>query len=140
MPRPSDELLFDPPTPANNAPGVPFTQTIHLNVAGKQVGSCLWHHAGESQLSGVVQIIDLTILDPKHRRQGHGKRLLNSAIDESVRYCRLTPSPLRQLWIAVPHTQAIARAFLTGAGFHHVSSLNYLHPEQELLIYVLSLD
>jgi ribosomal protein S18 acetylase RimI-like enzyme len=140
MQRPNDQLLFDPSMPANRSASAPFTQTVRLQVDNKPIGRSTWHHAGESAMPGVVQIVDLTILDPRHRRQGHGRRLLEAAIHQAALYSQTTPNPLRMVWLAVPHTQAIARAFLTQTGFHHVSSLKNLHPDQEMLIYVRSLD
>ncbi len=140
MPRPTDSFQFDPPSPLKAHPAEPFTQTIRLLKENQQRGQAVWHHAGSAAIPGVVQVINITVIDPGDRRQGAGKALLDAAIESARKHLQAIGQPLRHVWVSLPHTQTIARAFLTKTGFHHVSGMKNLHSDQEMLIYVRSLD
>jgi ribosomal protein S18 acetylase RimI-like enzyme len=87
---------------------------------------------------GLIQILSITI-DPAHQRRGHGKRLLHGLYDHAR--AELAGPPLRRAWIATANkSHVIARAFLTGEGFHHVGSNGGIYRDQDVLIYVKSFD
>lgn len=60
--------------------------------------------------TGAAELLVLGV-DPGHRRQGHGSRLLAAAVD----LCRERGVPLLAAWVLAGHEGT--RAFLQGAGF-----------------------
>jgi len=116
----------------------PFTQTITLRDGDREIGRAAWNATFPNE--GIVQILELAI-DPKFRRAGHGRQLLHELIAQARILHQHRKQNLRRLWIGVGHkTQVIGRSFLTGEGFHHVGSTCGLLADQDLLIYVKSLD
>jgi len=50
-------------------------------------------------------------------------------------------SKLRRVWVGIEQkSQVIARAFLTSRGFHHIATVDELYRDQELMVYVKSMD
>jgi ribosomal protein S18 acetylase RimI-like enzyme len=89
----------------------------------------------------VAQLIAIEIASSSHRRQGHGRRLLDAAIDQMLRYHAARHYKLRRIWAVLRHKDhVIARAFLAGRGFQHVSSIPDLFHGQDCLVYVKSMD
>ena len=110
--------------------------TVRLLDADRPVGRATWviTDAGE----GLVQVLSITIAPPDQRR-GHGRQLLQ-ALYGAAR-AELGTQPLRRAWIGVGNkVHVVARAFLTGEGFHHVGSNSGIYRDQDLLIYVKSFD
>jgi len=143
------EFRCDPPTPSKPV-GHAFVQTIRMldggnefggelgGTLGGELGRATWSSTDPSQ--GVAQILDLWI-DPSIRRSGNGKRLLSALVKEAELFNKVREQPLRRLWIGVGHkTGVVARSFLTSCGFHHVASTCGLLEDQDLLIYIKSLD
>jgi GNAT superfamily N-acetyltransferase len=127
----------DPPISAAR-PDRQFTQTVYLKDGDRHLGRATWSSTVPTQ--GVVQILELWI-DPAIRRSGHGRRLLHAMVDQARSLHKLRKQPLKRLWIGVGHkSQVIGRSFLTSEGFHHVGSTCGLLEDQDLLIYVKSLD
>jgi len=111
--------------------------TVQLFVDGdRPVGRATWvvTDAGE----GLVQIVTIDV-DPADQRRGHGRRLLQSLYAGAR--AELGTRPLRRVWIAVGNkVHVVARAFVTGEGYHHVGSNGGIYRDQDLLIYVKSFD
>ncbi len=107
-----------------------------------EVGSamCVW-----TASAGVLQLLDLNVIEP-HRRRGHGRRLLEKVAIEAKRRAGAGGGDggdggLRRIWCAVGQkTQIRARAFLCGCGFHHVATVQDLLAGEDLLIYIKSYD
>ena len=115
-----------------------FIQSLHLGPPKAPLGFARWHSA--SSMQGVAQILDF-LIDPPHRRQGHGRALMQHLITQCAKYGKLRQTPLRRLWIAVAQKDHIhARAFLISQGFHHVVSLGNLLREQDALVYMRTFD
>jgi GNAT superfamily N-acetyltransferase len=122
-PKPSDAL---------------FAQTIQLKDGDRTLGQARWCITALGH--GVVQILELTI-EAKHRRAGHGRRLMRELIQQARACHQSRGESLRRLWIGVGHkSQIIGRSFLTAEGFHHVATTAGLLRDEDLLIYVKSLD
>jgi GNAT superfamily N-acetyltransferase len=135
------EFQCDPPVPAKRIE-TPFTQKIVLRDGsrelGRELGRAIWHATSPSE--GVIQLLDLWI-DPSVRRAGHGGRLLQAVVDQARALHQLQKQPLRRMWVGVGHkTRVVGRSFLTKAGFHHIGSTGGLLLDQDLLVYVKSLD
>jgi ribosomal protein S18 acetylase RimI-like enzyme len=110
-----------------------FSQKIVLSVQSTPAGFATWHVTDGS--AGVAQILELQI-DPPHRRQGHGRRLLSAVVKQIEQYHQSHNNRLRQVWVMVRQKDEIgARAFLTDCGFHHVGSVPALFRTQDGLIY-----
>ena len=132
------DLSYEPPLPPRpSADG--FIQTIRLTIDGRAVGTARWHvRAGSTD--GVAQLLELTI-SPTRARRGHGRQLMQAVYDQASAYFRARKLKLRRIWIAVDQkTQVAGRAFLTGLGFHHVSTVTNLFQDQDALIYTRSFD
>jgi GNAT superfamily N-acetyltransferase len=126
-----------PPIPAVKSAGV-FVQTIQLKQGDRTLGHAIWTCADPEQ--GVLQLIELWI-DPAVRRSGHGRRLFRAVIEQAREYHKMHRQPLRRVWIGMGHkSQVVGRSFLTGEGFHHISSTGGLLKDEDQLIYVKSLD
>lgn len=132
------EFHYAPPLPAR-PPADSFVQTITLRDAGQTLGVARWHCAGNAE-AGVIQILDLSI-SAAHQRAGHGRQLFNAIVEQAGELQRRRKTKLRRVWIGVEQkNQVIGRAFLTSAGFHHVGTISGLYRNQDLMIYVKSLD
>jgi GNAT superfamily N-acetyltransferase len=128
---------YTPPLPTKPTSG-PFTQKIVLTDGEDQLGRATWHSTEDA--AGVTQILELWI-DPAHRRSGLGRRLLLALIEQARAYHRQHQRSLRRLWSGVGHKQqVIGRSFLTREGFHHIGSACGILHDQDMLIYVKSLD
>ena len=126
-----------PAVPAGKTAGA-FIQTIQLRDGERVLGRAIWSAADPSQ--GVVQIVELWV-EPKVRRGGHGRRLFRELIEQARAFHKPSKQIVRRLWIAVGHkSQVIGRAFLTGEGFHHISTTGGVYQDEDQLIYVKSLD
>jgi GNAT superfamily N-acetyltransferase len=129
--------------PAVPLPGAPvagtFVQTLFLQDGERVLGRAVWSAADPSQ--GVIQILELWI-DPPIRRGGHGRRLLRGVIEQARAYHKLGKQKnVRRLWVGIGHkSRVVGRAFLTGEGFHHISTTGGLLQDEDQLIYVKSLD
>jgi len=131
------DFSYDPPLPVGPVDG--FIQTVRLLDNGKSIGLAKWYVPGDGR-DGVAQLLELSTVTTI-RRTGHGKRLLDATIDEIRRFLKARKFPQRRIWMNVNQKDhVIGRAFLTGAGFHHVSTIAGLLKGQDALIYVLSLD
>ncbi|CAN5453770.1 hypothetical protein BH10PLA1_BH10PLA1_15560 [soil metagenome] len=131
------DFSYDPPLPPGPVEG--FIQTIRLIDAGKQIGLAKWYVPGDGH-DGVAQLLELATTLPV-RRTGQGKRLMSATLDEIRKFFRARKFPTRRVWMNVNQKDhVIGRAFLTGAGFHHVGTIASLLKGQDALIYVLSLD
>ena len=87
---------------------------------------------------GLIQLLSIEI-DADHRRRGLGRRLLHGLYD--IARSDLGGQPLRRVWVATGNkAHVIARAFLTGEGYHHVGSNSGVCRDQDLLLYVKSFD
>ncbi len=110
--------------------------TVRLLDDDRPLGRATWvvTDAGE----GLIQILEMTI-NPAEQRRGHGKRLLQGLYTQAR--VELGAQPLRRVWIATGNKiHVVARAFLTGEGYHHVGSNSGIYRDQDLLIYVKSFD
>lgn len=134
------EPCYLPPLPAKVAADMPFVQTIQLCSAGGAVlATAVWICPAGAP-DGVVQLLHLYV-DPAHRRQGLGQRLLDVCIQQARAYHRLRGVSFRRLWALVEQkSQVIARAFLTQHGFHHTATVQNLHKKQDGLIYTRTFD
>jgi ribosomal protein S18 acetylase RimI-like enzyme len=140
---PVPALSYDPPlpdsateTPRPNSLG--FTQTICLSTGPDPIGQLTW--TTNDPGDGVAQITMLDI-SPPHRRRGHGRRLLDAALDQIRRFHQSRGHKLRRVWAIVRQKDhVIGRAFLTGRGFHHVSGIPNLFSGQDTLVYVKGMD
>ena len=111
-------------------------RTVRMADGDRLIGRATWAvtDAGE----GLIQILSIAIV-PAEQRRGHGRRLLHGLYDGAR--AQLAPQPLRRAWIATGNkAHVIARAFLTGEGYHHVGSNGGVYRDQDLLIYVKSFD
>ncbi len=123
-----------PPTPNDRA----FTQTVYLRSSDRVIGQAVW--AATVPTQGIIQILELWI-EPGLRRSGHGRRLMRAVVEQARLLHQLRGEPLRRLWIGVCHkTQVVGRSFLTSEGFHHIGSTCGLLNDEDLLVYVKSLD
>jgi GNAT superfamily N-acetyltransferase len=130
------EFIHEPPLDARPKPR--FVQTIRLMDGRNRLGVATWFAPGDKH--GVAQILSLEI-EPPHRRQGHGRRLLAATAAQVIEYHRRQGLAARRLWALLAHKDhIIARAFLTANGFHHVSSLADLLDKQDGLIYSRAFD
>jgi ribosomal protein S18 acetylase RimI-like enzyme len=115
-----------------------FVQTIQLKDGDHQLGRAIWTAADPSQ--GVIQILELWV-DPKARRAGHATQLYHQLIANAREFHKLRKEPLRRVWISMAHkSQVIGRSFLTGQGFHNISTTGGVLQDEDQLIYVKSLD
>jgi GNAT superfamily N-acetyltransferase len=130
-------FLCVPPLPADKFSGT-FVQTIHMQDGTRRLGRAVWSAADPSQ--GVVQILDLWV-DSDNRRSGHGRRLLRALIEQARLFHKPANQPVRRLWLGIGHkSKVVGRSFLTGEGFHHISTTGGLLQDEDQLIYVKSLD
>ena len=109
---------------------------VQLVADGRAIGTATYAvtDAGE----GLIQLLSMDI-DPPVQRRGHGRQLLQAVYGDARG--RLAPVPLRRAWIGTGNKiHVIARAFLTGEGYHHVGSNGGIYRDQDLLIYVKSFD
>jgi GNAT superfamily N-acetyltransferase len=129
--------ITEPPVPSKSSE-VLFAQTIQLKNGERVLGQARW--AITALGHGVVQILELSV-DPKHRRAGHGKRLMRELIQQARAYHKTRGESLRRLWIGVGHkSQVVGRSFLTAEGFHHIATTAGLLVDEDLVVYVKSLD
>jgi GNAT superfamily N-acetyltransferase len=132
-------IRFDIDPPLSSKPGKgAFVQKITMMDDDQQLGRACWHAAEESD--GIAQILELWI-DPKVHRSGHGRRLLHALVDQFRELHRRRGQSPRRLWIGVGHkSQIIGRSFLSSEGFHHIGSAPGVRSDEDVLIYVKSLD
>ncbi len=132
------DLSYEPPLPPRpSADG--FVQTIRLSVDGRVIGTARWY-VRPAAADGVAQLLEFAIA-PTRARQGHGRQLMQAVYDQANGYFRARKLKLRRIWIAVEQkTQIVGRAFLTGLGFHHVSTVQNLLKDQDALVYTRSFD
>jgi ribosomal protein S18 acetylase RimI-like enzyme len=125
---------FDPPLPPASAVVDTFGQTIRLIEGDQLLATARWIAPASSV--GSVQLLELHV-DPKVRRAGHGRRVMQQLLDQAVKYHTAGKLHLRRIWVGVGHkSQVIGRAFLTGEGFHHVGSAGGLFGDEDMLVYV----
>jgi GNAT superfamily N-acetyltransferase len=132
-------MRFDcqPPLPAKLTDQL-FTQTIRSMDGDRTLTHITWTAPAVSE--GAVQILELWT-DPTVRRAGHARRLMRQLVEQARALHQQRKQPLRRFWIGVGHkTHIVARSFLTSEGFHHIGSTSGLLLDQDLLIYVKSLD
>jgi GNAT superfamily N-acetyltransferase len=109
-----------------------------MTEAGEEVGVARWHVADVS--SGVVQFLELTVREPA-RRQAYGRRLLDVTVAQARQYFASRKVRLRRGWVVVAQQkQVVARAFLTGAGWHHVATIPNLLKGDDALVYSKGFD
>ncbi len=111
-------------------------RTARLSDDDRTIGRATWvvTDAGE----GLVQLLSITV-EPADQRRGFGRRLIQGVYDQAR--AQLAPAPLRRVWVSTGNkVHVIARAFLTGEGYHHVGSNGGIYRGQDLLIYVKSFD
>jgi GNAT superfamily N-acetyltransferase len=131
------DAIYDPPVSATTTD--PFLQTIQLNAGDQIIARARWI-SGAEPAEGVVQVLELTVA-PAHRRQGHGKRLMNLLTDQCRQHFKLRTAKLRRQWIAVDQKRhVIARSFLMGFTFNHVATVKELLKDQDLLTYMRTFD
>jgi ribosomal protein S18 acetylase RimI-like enzyme len=124
---------FDPPLPPA-AVADSFVQTIRLTDGDQLLATARW--IAPTSSVGSVQLLELHV-DPKVRRAGHGRRVMQQLLDQAVKYHAARRLHLRRIWVGVGHkSQVIGRAFLTGEGFHHVGSAGGLFGDEDMLVYV----
>lgn len=124
----------NPPVSADDG-SLPFVQTVRLADGGRAVGHAVWTTGGD----GIAQLVHLSI-DPAHRRRGLGRHLYRAVVEQCRTYHR-GPMSFRRLWVAVPHKRfVVGRAFLTGEGFHLLTSSAGVYADEDLLVYVRSYD
>lgn len=122
--------------PLSQATPPPFVQRVDLRQDGKVIASAQWLAGAEA----VAQLLALHV-EPSHRKQGHGRRLVEEVTRQALAYYRARQDPLRRLWAGVEQkTQIPARALLTGLGFHHVATIQELCRDQDWLIYTKAFD
>ena len=110
--------------------------TVRLTDDDRPIGTATYvvTDAGE----GLIQLLSMAIV-PEHQRRGLGRQLLHGLYDAARQ--QLAPTPLRRAWVCTGNkVHVIARAFLTGEGYHHVGSNGGIYRDQDLLIYVKSFD
>lgn len=131
---------YDPPLPEKSpASPTPFMQTITMTDEARTLGVARWHSPADTA-AGLVQVLDLTVFPP-HQRVGNGRRLMDAVIAQGRELQRCRHGKLRRVWIGVEQkSQVIARAFLTSRGFHHIATVDELYRDQELMVYVKSMD
>ena len=101
-----------------------------------QIGRATWVVTDADE--GLIQLLTVSIA-VDHQRRGNGRRLLQ-AVYTAARL-QLAGRPLRRAWICTGNkAHVIARAFVTGEGYHHVGSNSGVWRDQDLLIYVKSFD
>jgi GNAT superfamily N-acetyltransferase len=128
------EFRLSPPIPTKKTDAL-FTQIIHM-LDGRELGRAMWAATGD----GAVQILELWV-DPSCRRAGIGRRLFRAMVENAREFHKLRDEKLRRLWIGVGHkSHIVGRSFLTSEGFHLITSTGGLLMDQDLLIYVKSLD
>ena len=114
----------------------PGTVRLVDDAGGPPLGTAAWLVTDAAE--GLIQIVSIAIV-PEHQRRGHGKHLLRGLYDAAR--AQLAGLPLRRAWIGTGNkAHVIARAFLTGEGYHHVGSNAGIYRDQDLLIYVKSFD
>lgn len=135
------DFSIDPPATAataatDTAVATPnLLQTIRMAEAGRSIGLTRWHSPADSG-DGVVQILDF-VIEPPHRRQGYGKRLLAATVQQWIAYQRARQLPLRSAWLVLGHKRhVIARAFFMSQGFTHVATIRDVLREEDGLVYV----
>ena len=110
--------------------------TVRLMDGDRPIGRATWVVTDAAE--GLIQILSLEI-EPAHQRRGHGRRLIQGLYAQAR--VELSSRPLRRAWIATGNkAHVVARAFLTGEGYHHVGSNGGVYRDQDLLIYVKSFD
>lgn len=132
------EFHFAPPLPAKPDPAA-FSQAVTMIDGSQTLAVARWHSPADAQ-AGLVQVLDLTV-SAGHQRQGNGRRMLETIVNQSRELHQRRQAKLRRVWVAVEQkSQVIGRAFLTSRGFHHVSTASGLYRDQDLMIFVKSLD
>jgi ribosomal protein S18 acetylase RimI-like enzyme len=110
--------------------------TVQLLDGDRPVGRATWAITDPDE--GLIQVLSITIT-PADQRRGHGRQLLQAMY--AAARAELGTQPLRRAWIGVGNkVHVVARAFLTGEGYHHVGSNSGIYRDQDLLIYVKSFD
>ena len=128
--------LCDPPLPTKTT-GL-FVQTIQLLDGDRQLARAIWSATNPEH--GVIQVLELWV-DPAIRRRGHGRQLFRELIAQSRQFHKSQKQVVRRVWVGVAHkSQVVGRAFLTGEGFHHISTTGGVFQGEDQLIYVKSLD
>lgn len=116
---------------------LPFIQTIELFDGDRSIASASWFTTGND---GVVQLLDIRVINELQRR-GVGTSLFRQLQREADRFLRARNSRLRRIFCnAEQKTHIIARAFLTGLGFHHVQTISNTMKNEDLLVYLLGCD
>jgi GNAT superfamily N-acetyltransferase len=136
--KPSPGKQSIPDAALADAAAAGFTQRLTIARDGRTIASARWHC--RDTRDGIVQILELSVAADL-RRQGLGRLLAKTAIDQARQFHADRNRPLRRAWLlARQKSDVIARAFLTSIGFHHVSSLSDFLAGEEGLIYTRSFD
>ena len=131
------DILIDPPV-AKIVAGRPFFQTLRIRQNGVDVATARWHSTGNAE--GVAQLIDLEVA-PEQRRNKHATRLMHEVVRQIGLYFSQLNIPHRRIWVGVEQkSQVVARAFLMMHGFHHMNTVDSLFDEQDMLIYVRTMN
>lgn len=102
------------------------------------LAQCAWHMPHPP--AGAAQVLDLWV-HPDHRRQGHGRRMMEAMLREMKSVGSRQKQPIRRAWVMVRQKDQVgARAFLTALAFHHVASVENLFQAQEGLVYLRAFD
>jgi GNAT superfamily N-acetyltransferase len=114
--------------------GTGNVRTTHLLDGKDTVGSLTAHLTPHPY--AILQLLDLHVAQ-HHRRKGVATRLLTAALADAQ--AQLGTHKLRRAYMNLPHKSAVdLRAFLTHAGFHHVTTTTGLVMGEDLLTYVKS--
>ncbi|MEM1011004.1 MAG: GNAT family N-acetyltransferase [Planctomycetota bacterium] len=130
---------LDPPLPrsAKTLPSV-FVQTLTLQNGGTTVGELSWSHLPAHL--GVYQLQHVEVRK-KHRRQGYGSELLDSAMGQMQRHAKLVGIPVRRLIVLINQPDTILRAWLgQQAGFVHVHTLENVEEATDVMVFQRTFD
>lgn len=130
-------LRFTPPVTVKSID--PFIQSIEL-VEGEQViGQARWIST-DQPAQGVVQILELTIKEAL-RRHGHAKRLMEALTNQARDHFKLRRAALKRIWLTIDQKRQVnARSFLMKFGFHHVGTIKELLKDEDVLIYMRTMN
>jgi ribosomal protein S18 acetylase RimI-like enzyme len=116
-----------------------FVQAIELREGERVIARGKWA-SGPDLAVGVAQILELWVA-PESRRQGHGRRLMEELTRQAVGYFKARKSRLRRVWAGIAQKRdVIARSFLMRYTFHHVGTVKELLRDEEMLVYMRTMD
>ncbi|HYE19331.1 MAG TPA: GNAT family N-acetyltransferase [Tepidisphaeraceae bacterium] len=130
-----------PPIEAGVTPdaGDVFVQTIELRDGDRLLARAKWSSNPDTAV-GVAQLLELWVA-PESRRQGNGRRLMEELTRQAVGYYKARKSRLRRVWAAIAQKRdVIARSFLMRYTFHHVGTVKELLRDEDMLVYMRTMD